>query len=211
MNFKKVLKNLVFPVTLLTVVTLLSLFVTIQALYISFTNDHTAAIYAAIAIPVTLILIFLYIIDRMLIRKVSYYKLMLGEIAVGIFIFLLFSYQNSSTDINFHTNQDYILVIFDSKENSPEKFSKKGLFGKELNVYNTNKMHLDKAMSLRKNLRINEPRDWNGSYYKRGKYYFKGDSIEYIYSMKVFKETSNRNFLRQSDVYIDSLLQKEMH
>lgn len=211
MNFKKVLKNLVFPVTLLTVITLLSLFVTIQALYISFTNDHTAAIYAAIAIPVTLILIFLYIIDRVLIRKVSYYKLMLGEIAVGIFIFLLFSYQNSPTDINFYTNQDYILVIFDSKENSPIKFSKKGLFGKELNVYNTNKIHLDRAMSLKKDLRINEPNDWNGSYYKRGKYYFKGDSIEYIYSMKVFKEISNRNFVRQSDVYIDSLLQQEMH
>lgn len=210
MNFKKALKNLVFPVTLLTVITFLSILTTIQALYISFTNDHTAAIYAAIAIPVTLILIFLYIIDRVLIRKVSYYKLMLGEIAIGIFIFLLFSYQNSPTDINFYTNQDYILVIFDSKESSPEEFSKKGLFGKELNVYNTNKIHLDRAMSLKKGLRINEPNDWNGSYYKRGKYYFKGDSIEYIYSMKVFKEISNRNFVRQSDVYIDSLLQQEM-
>ncbi len=134
MNFKKAFKNLVFPVTLLTVITFLSLLIAIQALYIAFTNDHTAAIYAAITIPITVFLIFLYLIDRILVRKVSYYKVMLGEIVFGILIFLLFSYQNSYTDMNFHTDEDYILVIFDSKENSLEKFNKKGLFGKELNV-----------------------------------------------------------------------------
>lgn len=123
---------------------------------------------------------------------------MLGEIAVAIFFFLVFSYPNSSTDINFHTDQDYILVIFDSNENSLEKFNKKGLFGKELNVYGTNTLHLDRSMSKRKDLRIIELKEWMGSYY------FEGDSIEY-------RENPNTNFLRSSEVYIDSLLNQEMH
>lgn len=210
-KFRKILKNLFFPVTLLTIITFLSLLITIQALYIAFINEPDYAIYAAISIPITVFLIFLYIIDRMLVRKVSYYKVMLGEIAFGILIFLLFSYQDSFTDINFYTDQDYILVIFDSKENSLEKFNKKGLFGKELNVYDTNTLHLDTSMAWRKDLRIFEPKEWLGSSYTRGKYYFEGDSIEYIYSMKEFREIPNTNFLRSSEVYIDSLLKQEMH
>jgi hypothetical protein len=207
-KFKKTLKNLVFPITLLSIITFSGIIISIYALYISFTNDHTAAIYAAIAIPVTVFLIFLYIIDRLLIKKVPYYKLMIGEITIGIFVFFIFSYQDTYTAINFYTNQDYILVIFDSKENSLSKFNKKGLFGKELNVYNTNIIHLDSALSSKKDLRIIEPKEWKGSYYTRGKYYLEGDSIVYIYS---FKEISNTNYIRQTDAYIDSLLKKELN
>lgn len=221
-KFKKILKNLVFPITLLTVITLLSLIISIYALYIAFSNDHTAAIYAAISIPITGGLIFFYLIDRWLIKRVSYLKLMLGEITIGILIFLMFLYQDSYTDvsfhtdndsytdINFHTDQDYILVIFNSEENSLPKFNRKGLFGKELNVYNTNKIHLDRSMSLQKDLRIKEPKEWMGSYVTQGKYYFEGDSIDYFYSFKMDYENQRANFIRQSEVYIDSLLKREI-
>ena len=208
MKFKKTLKNLVFPITLLSIITFSGIIISIYALYIAFTNDHTAAIYAAITVPITVFLIFLYIIDRLLIKKVPYYKLMIGEITIGIFVFFIFSYQDTYTAINFYTNQDYILVIFDSKENSLSKFNKKGLFGKELNVYNTNIIHLDSTLSSKKDLRIIEPKEWKGSYYTRGKYYLEGDSIVYIYS---FKEISNTNYIRQTDAYIDSLLNKELN
>lgn len=207
-KFKEILKNLVFPITFLTIITFLSLIISIHALYVGFTNDHTAAIYAAITIPITVLLILLYVIDRLLIKKVPYYKLTLGEITIGVVVFIVFSYQDSYTEINFFTTQDYILVIFDSKENSLSKFNRKGLFGKELNVYNTNKIHLDSTMSLRKDLRINLPKEWKGSYYKRGKYDLDGDSIEYIFS---FKETPKTNYIRQSETYIDSLLNLEIN
>lgn len=209
-KFKKILKNLFFPVTLLTLITLLSLILSIQALYLALTYEN-AALYAAVIIPITVFVIFLYIIERIFFKSVPYYKLMLGEIAIALVVFLLFSYQDSYTDVNFYTDEDYILVIFDSKENSIEKFTKKGLFGKELNVYDTNKLHLDRSMALRKDLRIIEPEECIGSYYNRGKYYFQGDSIEYIYSMKLLMGIPNTNFLRQSEVYIDSLLKQEIH
>ncbi|MFC2110703.1 hypothetical protein ACFLSU_09060, partial [Bacteroidota bacterium] len=197
MKFKKALKDFVFPITLLTIITFIGIIVSFHALYIAFTTDP---IYAVIVIPITIFLIFFYIIDRFLVKKVSYYKLIIGEIIIGIVIYVIFSYQDSYTDINFHTNQDYVLVIFNSEENSISKFNRKGLFGKELDVYNTNKIHLDITMSLRKNLRINEPKEWKGTYYKRGKYEIEGDSIEYIYC---FKQNQITNYLRQSDTYID--------
>lgn len=208
-KFKKILIKLFFPVTLLTLITLISLILSIQSLYLAFTYEN-ATLYAAVTIPITVFVIFLYIIERIFFKSISYYKLMLGELAIVLSIFLLFSYQNRFTDVNFYTDEDYILVLFDSKENSIEKFKRKGLFGKELKVYGTNKLHLDRSMSLRKDLRIIEPEEWMGSYYNRGKYYFQGDSIEYIYSMKVIRETPNINFLRQSEIYIDSLLKQEL-
>ena len=204
MKSKKKFRQIFFPITLLTIITFLSIIISIHALYIAFTIDP---IYAAITIPITILFIILYIFDRFLIKRVSYFKLIIGEIILGAFMYFIFLYQASYVDINFYTNQDYILVIFDSNENSISKFTKKGVFGKELNVYNTNKIHLDKTMALRKNLRIKEPKEWKAIYYKRSKYELKGDSIEYIYSLK---QIGNKNYNKQTDAYLDSLLKQEI-
>lgn len=206
-RFKKILKQLVYPITFLTLVTLFSIIVTIDAVYIAFTNDPTAAIYAAITIPITLFIICLYVIDRVLVKRIPYHKLMIGEIVVGIFAYVLFSYQNSYTEINFYTDQDYIIVLFDSKENSISKFNKKGMFGKELNVYDTNIIHLDSTMSLLKDLKINNPKEWEGSSSYKGILHTNGDSIDYFYSSKN-RETIN--FRKNTEAYIDSLLKKNI-
>ena len=203
MNFRTRLKSFVFPVTLLTIMTFLGILISIQALYVAYTKDP---IYAAIVIPITLFLLVLYILDRFLIKRLAYYKLMIGELLLGIAVFLIFSYQDSYIAINFDTNQNYILVIFDAKENSISKFTRKGIFGKQLNA-STNKIRLDSSMALRKNLRINEPKAWKGSYYKRGKYHVKGDSIEYILCLQQDLSTS---FIKHAEVYVDSLLRVEM-
>ena len=203
MKSKKKFRQIFFPITLLTIITFLSIIISIHALYIAFTIDP---IYAAITIPITILFIILYIFDRFLIKRVSYFKLIIGEIILGAFMYFIFLYQASYVDINFYTNQDYILVIFDSNENSISKFTKKGVFGKELNVYNTNKIHLDKTMALRKKLRIKEPKEWKAIYYKRSKYELKGDSIEYIYSLKQIGNKYNK----QTDAYLDSLLKQEI-
>jgi len=199
-KFRTVLKNLVYPITLLTLITFLGILISLHSLYIAVTIDP---LYAVIVIPITIFLIVLYILDRVLIKRVAYSTLMLGELILGIGVFLLFSYQESYTDVNFNTDQDYILVIFDAKENSIATFKRKGLFGKELNV-DTNKIHLDRTMAARKNLRINDPETWKGSYYKRGKYEFKGDSIEYIFSLH--QKRIGPDFIRETDRFIDSLL-----
>lgn len=212
LNFKNKLKNLIFPITFLTIITICAIIVTIQALYVAFTNDHTAAIYTAVTIPITLIIIFFYVIDRLLIKKVSYLKLMIGEFVFGLIIFLIFYYQdgtsaiNNSTTINFYTDQDFILVLFDSNKNSLLKFHKKGDSEKVLNVYNTNIIHIDHALSFEKNFRVNYPKHWERSSAERGTLQTEGDSIEYIYASE---HIFNISYLKNSEAFIDSLLKLE--
>jgi len=209
LNFKSKLRNLIFPITFLTVITICAIIVTIQALYIAFTNDHTAAIYAAITIPITLVIIFFYVIERLLIKKVSYLKLMIGEFVIGITVFLIFSYQdsssviNNSTTINFYTNQDFILVLFDSNESSLSKFNKDGVSGNELNVYHSNIIHLDSTLFFEKDLKINYPKHRERFSTDKSTLQTEGDSINYIYASKNIFHTS---YIKNSEAFIDSLL-----
>lgn len=198
-KFIRILKSIIFPVTLFTLVTTISVIIAINAIYIMYTNDGESAIYAAVMIPITLLSICLYIIDRLLIKKISYIKLMLGEAVFIALAFLIFLYKNSTIDVNFYTNEDYVLVLFDSKENSLYKFTKKRIFGKELNVYNTNIIHLNSDMSLRKDLKINSPKQWERFTQNRSVYDKEGDTIKYIFSTRKIINTTyridNQNFI----------------
>ena len=211
-NLKSIIKNSIFPITILTVITICALIVTIQALYIALTNDHTAVIYAAVTIPITLIVIFLYVIDRIVVKKVSYLKLMIGEFVIGVTLFLIFYYpdhtseNNGSTTINFYTDQDFTLIIFDSNENSISIFNKTGRNGKVLNLYNTNIIHLDRTLLFDKDLKFNYPKHWEKFSVDRSTLQIEGDSIEYIYSSK---NKFNTSYIKNSEAFVDSLLKLE--
>lgn len=88
-KFLKILKSLVYPVTLLTLISLYAIYVSIQSLIIAYTHDHTAAIYAAVVIPITLIILLFYALDRVLIKKIPYFKLVIGEIVIVAIIYAL--------------------------------------------------------------------------------------------------------------------------
>ena len=88
-KFLKTLKSWVYPVTLLTLISLYAIYVSIQSLIIAFTNDHTAAIYAAVVIPITIVILLLYVLDRILIKKIDYFKLLIGEIVIVAIIYAL--------------------------------------------------------------------------------------------------------------------------
>lgn len=212
-KLKSFIKNLIFPITFLTVITICSIIVAIQALYIAITNDHTAAIYAAVIVPITLIVIFFYVIERLLIKKISYLKLMIVEFIIVVTVFLIFSYQNrstsainNSTTINFYTDQDYILVLFDSNESSLSKFNKDGNLGKMLHVYDTNIIHLDSKLSLEKDFIINYPEHWERFSANRSTLQIEGDLIEYIYSSK---DKFNTSYIKNSEAFVDSILKLE--
>lgn len=85
----KILKNLVYPITLLTLISIYAIYVTIQSLIIAYTHDHTAAIYAAVVIPITLVILMFYALDRVLIKKIPYFKLIIGEIVIVAIIYAL--------------------------------------------------------------------------------------------------------------------------
>ena len=88
-KFLKILKSLVYPITLLTLISLYAIYVSIQSLIIAYTHDHTTAIYAAVVIPITLIILLFYALDRVLIKKIPYFKLVIGEIVIVAIIYAL--------------------------------------------------------------------------------------------------------------------------
>jgi hypothetical protein len=177
------LKNLIMPVTPMTVITIAALMAIIWA-FVVLVREPSAALYAAVITPITLGCLALYVIDRILIIRFPYYKMVMGEIIVIIFVSVLYSIQNRTTAINFHTDQDFILVIFDSEENPMADFKRSGFFGKEWDVYNNNIIHLDSSLLLRKELRINEPDEWGGFIHNEGRFDFKGRSVKYIFSTR---------------------------
>jgi hypothetical protein len=201
---KTFLKNLVLPVTPLTVITAISLVATIWA-SIVFTGNHSAALYAAVTSQITVFLILLYVIDRLIIRRLAYYKILLGEVLAVIFFFLFYSFQDSTININFHTDKDFILVIFDSKENPVSDFRRSGFWGRELNVYNQNIVHVDSLLSTRKDLRINQPEQWRGFSQNGGRFEINGHSVKYVFSSNNKPGTYS---YKNPGAYIDSLLKQ---
>lgn len=178
-RINKMLKKLIFPVTPLVVITVLSIIFTIWAVIIVFTSGPTAALIGAIAAAITLVIIVLYIIDRMLVRQIAYKTVVLGELFLGILITFFFYYNARTIDINIATDRNQFVVLFDSEENSLADFETNGLFGKKLNVHN-HIIHVDSSLYNNKNLRINEPDEWGDFYGEDGTIKLNGKIVKYI-------------------------------
>ena len=162
----------------MVVVALLSTVITIWALIFIVISEPSAGLIGGMALAITMIVFVFYIVDRILIKKFSYKKIFIGEILFGIIVILYFKYNTSTIDINISTDKDYILVLFDSKENKFSEFERIGFFGKELNV-NENIVHVDSSLYNNKDLRINEPGKWGGFSQKQGAIKLKGYLINY--------------------------------
>ena len=199
----KTLKSWFYPVTPLTVVTPFSIIIAIYAIYLGFTLESPAIIYPIIVVPITAFIVGLYVLDRILLKKLfSYYILILAELVLLAGVYLQINYANATTDIHITTDEDYILVLYNAHENSIDRFKKKGFFGKEL-LIEGNIIHLDSSLRYRDDIRVFPPDSWIGSYEDRGNYIYKGDTIPYIYKLRNRKENE---FARTKQTYIDSLL-----
>ncbi|SOC79685.1 hypothetical protein SAMN06296241_1217 [Salinimicrobium sediminis] len=199
----KKLKSWFYPVTPLTVVTPFSIIIALYAIYLGVTVESPAIIYPIVVVPITLLIVILYGLDRFLIKeKVSYYIVFIVELVLLAGGYFQINYMNSRTDIHINTDEDYIFVLYDARENSMDRFTKKGLFSKEL-LINDNIVHLDSSLRKRDDIGIFPPDSWVGTGYVSGKYFYKGDSIPYNYMYKSRRETE---FARSQQTYIDSLL-----
>lgn len=199
----KTFKSWFYPVTPLTVVTPVSIVVAIHAIYVGLTLESPAIIYPMIVVPISVFIVVLYVLDRILIKnRISFYVLTITELILIAAVYLLFSYADSTTDIRITTDQDYILVLYDAHENSLDRFKKTGLFSKEL-LINNNIVHLDSSLQSRNDIRIFPPDNWMGISDHRGKYFYKGDSIPYIFKLR---SKQANEYKRTQQTYIDSLL-----
>ena len=198
----KSFKSWFYPVTPLTVVTPISIVIAIHAIYIGLTLESPAIIYPIIVVPIALSIVGLYVLDRFLIKSLSQYILIVAELVMLVGGYILFDYTNRTNDIHITTNEDYIFVLYDAQENSMDRFSKKGLFSKELFI-NGNIVHVDPSLRYRNDIRIFPPESWLGIYESRGNYYYKGESIPYLYKLR---SRQANEYERSQQTYIDSLL-----
>jgi len=198
----KTLKSWFYPITPLTVVTPFSIVFAIYSIYLGFTLESPAIIYPIIVVPITGLIIGLYVLDRYLIKVFSYYILTIAELVLLVGGYLQFNYANSTTDIHIATNEDYIFVLYDAEENSMDRFQKKGLFSKEL-LIDGNILHLNPSLRDRNDIRIFPPDSWIGIYEDHGYYFYNGDSIPYIYKLR---SKQANEYVRSQQTYIDSLL-----
>ena len=206
MGTLKTLKSWFYPVTPLTIVTPFSIAIAIYAIYLGFTLESPAIIYPIIVVPITALIVGLYVLDRFLVKKhVPYYLLLIAELVLLAGGYLLFNYAdstidyaNSTTDIHITTDKDYIFVLYDSRENSMDRFKNSNKV-----LVNDNILHLDPSLRYRDDIRILPPNSWISIGEQSGNYFYKGDSIPYIY--KVRSRQANE-YARFQQTYIDSLL-----
>lgn len=174
----KTLKKLIFPITPLVVIAALSILYTIYVLIIVFNSEPEAALIDAVVGAITLSILVFYIIDRILVRMISYKVIVIGELVLGILIAVSITHNESTIDINITTNKDYIVVLFDSDENALTDFKINGVFGKEISVYN-HIIHLDSNLYNNEALRINTP-EWAGFIQEDGTIRLNEKPVKYI-------------------------------
>lgn len=88
----KFFKRLVFPVTPLVVLAALSLVISIWGGIVIFTTNQPSALLAAIAVALSQVVLMLYVIERLIVRKFPYRQILLGEIFLILFLVLIFIY-----------------------------------------------------------------------------------------------------------------------
>lgn len=88
------LKSWFYPVTPLTIVTPYSIAFAIYAIYLGFTLESPAILYPIIVVPITALIIGLYVLDRFFVKKhVPYYLLLIAELVLlagGYLLYLQF-------------------------------------------------------------------------------------------------------------------------
>lgn len=198
----KKLKSWFYPVTPLTIITPLAIIIAIQSVYIGLTHESPMILYPIIVVPITGVIVGLYVLDRFAVKSTPYTIIFTFEIILTIGGYISFSYLNATNDIHITTNQDYILVIYDAKDNSMNHFRKTGLFSKELQIHN-HVFHLNPSLCHSNTVRILPPENWKGGFQNSGKYFVNGDSIPYLYVSKHFTPFEQKYM---EEHYIDSLL-----
>lgn len=185
---RKFFRNLVFPVTPLTVVTGLAVVITTIVLIQVSSESYSSALLAAICAAITFVLLVLYALDRLLVQHVLYRYMIWGEIILGVLFFFFVTLESRMTEVQIHTDelhvhpdQDYMLIVFDSKENTLDDFKRSGLWNQELHIEHQTIIHLDSALATNPRLRIKEPDHWMGYSEEEGRIQLDGRSVKYLF------------------------------
>lgn len=201
---RPLLHKLFFPVSPLTVLSVLSVLVSVVALIRASTTNHSAAMLAAISMNLTFVILALYAIDRLLIKKLAYHNLVAGELVFGILLFIFVTFQDRTIELIIHTDQDFTLIVFDSKENTRDDFKRSGLWSQELQIEHQTIIHLDSTLATSPRLRIMEPDHWMGYFEEEGRIQLDGHSVKYLFRSRA-KTPAEQALLPPLDSLLNAL------
>lgn len=187
------LRSLILPVTPLVVLAVISV---IWFLLIFVTSPASAGLIVVLAFAITFGTLLLYLFDRILVSRLALKFLIPGELFLGLLFAVYIYYQQGTIDVNIVTEEEYIVVLFDSKENLLEDFQPKGHFGKELYT-REHIVHVDSILYGRKNFRIKEIEEWNGFTQTEGKINIQGRPVKYILRAKTNRQPEIQDLLSE--------------
>ncbi|MDP5091951.1 MAG: hypothetical protein NWQ17_01490 [Polaribacter sp.] len=204
-SWKPFIKKLFFPITILTLLSLVCGFVLLESMYLHIaTPTFFSSMYLSVAIPITLVVWVLYAFERWLLKKTTYKKILFIELGITAFLIVYYSYQNASTSIQFDTNKSFVLVLFDGKDAATYSFERSGVFNKKRIIKDTNIIHLHPSFELKKDLKIVTPKNWKRTTTDKSSLSLKGKEVAYLF---VTNSELPKSYIINSEKYIDSLLQ----
>jgi len=211
---KSFLRKLIFPVSPLTILTALGVVITLIALIRVSVSSYSSAMLAAISASLTFTLLILYALDRLLIQHVAYRYLVVGEIILGVLLFFLMTLQDRTTELHVHTDelhiqtdQDFMLIVFDSKDNTLDDFKRSGLWSQELHIGHQTIIHLDSSLATNPRLRIKEPDHWMGYSEESGTIELHGRRVKYLFRSRA-KTPAEQAALPSLDSLLNALRQE---
>ena len=154
---------------------LLSIFGVIFFSYVFFAllPDQTAGLGAAYALMLVLALVGVLFIDRVVVRKFKLSSIVLTELLVISFVWLIVTWSNKAATLIVKTNQDHFVVVFVEGGPNLDSFNCTNLFKKELIINDRSCIVLDKSLIYLDELEI-RPYAWQNYSMKSEDIYING-------------------------------------
>lgn len=181
-KIQKFLKQLFWPITPVLILLIASLTLLVYASIIY--TDSSESLGWGIVLIFTLLLSFLYVLDRVAVYYIKVWIITLAELLIFLFFILIQMESTKKNSIILDTKENWALVIYDSRGIAEDNFSSDGIFDKKY-LTNDNILHLDSSFYWESQYRVTVPDSWAGYTMRRCKL----NTVKEKYKAKIYRDT----------------------
>ena len=161
------MRKLFIKITPFFILTLLGLIATMVEIVLLLLSKDKGELATGILLILVIIFSSFLLLDRYLIKKFDYKKIILSEIIVLLILPFLVLYTSRETKIVIETQQPYYILVYSDKGISKDKIKSSGLFDHSLTLKNDNIIRLKYDLLNENNFSVIAPTNWNGHKTKR--------------------------------------------
>ena len=161
------MKNLFRKITPVSILTSVGLTATIVSIIVLLISQDKGELGTGLLSIVALILYFCYLIDRYLVKKVSYRKLILTELILILLFPVLYLCLHKETKLYIETNRPYYILVYSDVGITKEQIKRKGLADHCMTIKKDSIIFLNYNLYNDKNFIVIDPKNWNGHKAKR--------------------------------------------